>query len=175
MIALAGTDLATCQFTAIFTDGARVLKRLLSGEVVHVSGGLPQPEGAVLAFHALAICQYGPDGIILSANTQYLDYVGMTREELVGQPFINLWRDAGCLADPQAHWSRFAQGKHDECVRKHRRANGRDVWLREVFVPTMDGERLISVLSYAIDVTEEQHERADGSHQSVLCGDRVRP
>jgi PAS domain-containing protein len=60
--------------------------------------------------HALAICQYGPDGIILSANTQYLDYVGMTREELVGQPFTNLWRDAGCPADPQAHWSRFAQG-----------------------------------------------------------------
>ncbi|HZV08981.1 MAG TPA: PAS domain-containing protein, partial [Novosphingobium sp.] len=122
--------------------------------------------------HALAICQYSPDGILLAANDHFCASVGMAGADLVGQPFTALWHGADCPADPAAYWQRFAQGRHDLLVRKHRNAAGQEVWLREVFVPTMDGDRLVSVLSYAINITEEQNARADSASR-LLAIDRA--
>lgn len=113
--------------------------------------------------NALAICQYAPDGTILAANDKFFDSVGRNHDDLVGQPFTALWHGATCPCDPEQYWSRFAQGEHDLLVRKHRKLSGQDIWLREVFVPTMDGGNLISVLSYAIDITDEQNERANNA------------
>ena len=111
--------------------------------------------------HALAICQYAPDGTIRGGNALYASLVGTSFDDLAGQPFTALWTDASRPADPAAWWGQFAQAHHDLIVRKHRSSAGHDVWLREVFVPTMDGETLVSVLSYAIDVTAEWNQRAE--------------
>jgi len=113
--------------------------------------------------NALAICQYAPDGTIVAANDRFFDSVGGNRVDLVGKPFTALWHGDDCPSDPALYWERFARGEHDLLVRKHRRASGQDIWLREVFVPTMDGGKLISVLSYAIDITAEQNERANNA------------
>lgn len=113
--------------------------------------------------NALAICQYGPDGTIIAANDRYIHSVGSSSADLVGKSFVTLWHGPNRPSDPPLYWQRFARGEHDLLVRKHLNASGQDIWLREVFVPTMDGDRLISVLSYAIDISEEQNERANNA------------
>ncbi|WP_319641234.1 PAS domain-containing methyl-accepting chemotaxis protein [Novosphingobium sp. KCTC 2891] len=112
--------------------------------------------------HALAICQYGPDGRVLGGNDRFFHLVGRTMTDLVGEPFTAIGSPIAEGEEPEAFWSRFARGESHSCIRKHRSSDGRDVWLREVFVPTRDeAGRLISVLSYALDVTAEQALLAD--------------
>ena len=137
--------------------------------VLGIASSGAQGDAALLAHrfeaigHALAICQFGPDGTILAGNDRYFEMISRVREDVVGAPFTVLWRSGDAPADPAAYWARFHRGEHDQIVRKHQKANGQDVWLREMFVPTMAGGELISVLSYAIDITTEQAERADNA------------
>jgi methyl-accepting chemotaxis protein len=115
--------------------------------------------------HALAICQYTADGAILSGNDLFFDMVGRTRDELVGARFAALWpQDERDSDKAQAYWARFGAGQHDVTIRKYRHAAGHYNWLREVFIPTRDASgALVSVLSYAFDVSADQADRADKS------------
>lgn len=199
---LGETQLASITFAATFANGATAWEKVVAGETVHISGGIPQSDGSFMGIHgivkmadgrggqvhflgvrscrgegdvallthrfeainhALAICQYSPDGFILAANERFSNSVGAQLDQLVGRPFTALWHGPDRPADPAAYWARFATGQHDLLVRKHRNTAGQDIWLREVFVPTMDGDRLVSVLSYAIDISEEQNARADSA------------
>jgi methyl-accepting chemotaxis protein len=195
-------DLSALSFPAIFSGGAQAWDEVLTGALVHLSGGVTMPDGSFLGLHgmarladgrrgvvyflgvrscrgqgdiallthrfeainhALSIAQYGPDGTLLAANDRYLACVGFQQDDLVGQPFTALWHGETRPSDPAQYWARFARGEHDLLIRKHRSSGGQDVWLREVFVPTMDGDKLVSVLSYAIDITAEQNARADSA------------
>ena len=113
--------------------------------------------------HALAICQYTADGQVLAGNSRFFDMVGIARDDLVGQHFTILWPEESRNAEKaQAYWARFQAGQHDVSIRKYRNMSGQPNWLREVFIPTRDEKgNLVSVLSYAFDVTAEQADRAD--------------
>lgn len=115
--------------------------------------------------HALAICQYTADGHVMAGNDRFFEQVGLAREDLVGQPFTALWTDAERNSDKAlGYWARFAAGEHDMSIRKYRNASGKPNWLREVFIPTRDDAgNLVSVLSYAFDVSADQADRADKS------------
>ncbi|MFM6831230.1 MAG: PAS domain-containing protein, partial [Novosphingobium sp.] len=108
---------------------------------------------------ALAICQYEPDGTMSSANEAYLALTGFASESLIGQPFTSLFSAGAAPADTLAWWGVLARGQSQTALRRYTGAQDGAVWLREVFVPTMEEGRLVSVLCYAIDVTET-HERA---------------
>lgn len=108
---------------------------------------------------ALAICQYEPDGTVSSANDAYLALTGCASESLIGQPFTALFSAGAAPADTLAWWGVLARGQSQTALRRYTGAQDGAVWLREVFVPTMEEGRLVSVLCYAIDVTET-HERA---------------
>ncbi|WP_408586196.1 PAS domain S-box protein [Novosphingobium sp.] len=112
--------------------------------------------------HALAICQYGPDGTIIGGNALFFHLVGRDEAEIVGQRFDALTADVAAGEDPATFWPLLADGQSHRCIRRHRNADGKDAWLREVFVPTRDrAGALVSVLSYAFDVTAEQTLRVE--------------
>lgn len=111
----------------------------------------------------LAIGQFSPQGILCGGNDRFFEMIGGERDVLVGQPFTALYAEADQPEDPEIYWSRFARGEHDIVVRKHHRLDGRDVWLREVFTPTMQDGVMVSVLVYALDVTDEQNMRAENA------------
>lgn len=118
--------------------------------------------------HALAICQYGPDGTILGGNDLFFHFVGRACADMVGKPFTTLEPGLCGSEEPSRFWQRFAAGQSHRCIRRHLTAEGKDVWLREVFVPTRDRSgALVSVLSYAFDVTAEQTTLAE--HDSKLA------
>lgn len=114
---------------------------------------------------ALAICQYGPDGAITAANDVYLSLTGHTREQLVQSSFTALFPPGTMPTDPLAWWGNFARGQSETVLRRHINAQGTVTWLREVFVPTMEEGRLVSVLCYAIDVTLTHEHAAEQTGQ----------
>lgn len=106
---------------------------------------------------ALAIGQYAPDGSLVDGNERFFDQLGHAREVLIGKPFDFLWNPSDRDA---AIWESIAAGKSREALRQHVRADGATVWLREVHVPTTDNDgALISVLSYSIDVSQDEREK----------------
>lgn len=112
--------------------------------------------------HALAICQYAPDGAIVGGNDLFFHLVGRAAEDIVGLPFGALDAELAAGDAPETFWSRLGDGQSHRCIRRHRTSSGRDVWLREVFVPTRDrAGHVVSVLSYAFDVTVEQTVRIE--------------
>lgn len=118
---------------------------------------------------ALAICQYSPDGHLLDANPRFFELTGLAREGLVGSGFDALWTDEDhARANAESYWSRFARGESDTVIRRYRRAAERDVWVREIFVPTFDGRgNLLSVLSYAYDISAQHQAAVDNQGRMV--------
>ncbi len=116
---------------------------------------------------ALAICQYGPEGTILGGNALFFHLVGHDEAAIVGKRFDALNAKVASGDGPAAFWPQFGDGQSRRFIRRHRSGDGKDVWLREVFVPTRDASgTLVSVLSYAFDVTAEQTLRVE--HASKL-------
>lgn len=112
--------------------------------------------------HALAICQYAPDGSIIGGNAVFFHLVGRTADDLVGLPLGALQAELAAGEAPETFWPKLADGESHRCIRRHRSSDGKDVWLREVFVPTRDrAGKVVSVLSYAFDVTAEQTVRIE--------------
>lgn len=107
--------------------------------------------------HALAISQYTPDGQFRDGNDRFFALVGRSRDALIGKAFDAFWIAEDRDAD---FWPAIARGEHREMLRRHVRADGSSVWLREVFVPTIgDASTPVSVLSYALDVTANEREK----------------
>lgn len=122
---------------------------------------------------ALAICQYSPDGHLLDANPRFFALTGLVRETIVGSRFDALWRDDEReVRHADSYWERFARGESDTVIRRYATA-GKNVWVREIFVPTFDETcQLVSVLSYAYDVSE-QHQVAVDNSGRVAAIDRT--
>ncbi len=123
---------------------------------------------------ALAICQYSPDGHLIDANPKFFKLTGRSREEILGNRFDTQWtaedRETG---DPVTYWERFARGESDTVVRRYMPAPNTNVWVREIFVPTFDETgRLLSVLSYAYDITA-QHQTAVDNSGRIAAIDRA--
>jgi methyl-accepting chemotaxis protein len=123
---------------------------------------------------ALAICQYSPDGHLLDGNARFFELTGHVRDALIGNRFDALWtpeeREAG---DAETYWSRFARGESDTVIRRYTPVPGKNAWVREIFVPTFDElNRLVSVLSYAYDITA-QHQVAVDNECRITAIDRA--
>jgi len=122
---------------------------------------------------ALAICQYSPDGHLLDANPRFFALTGLVRETIVGSRFDALWRDDEReVRHADSYWERFARGESDTVIRRYA-TKDKNVWVREIFVPTFDETcQLVSVLSYAYDVSE-QHQVAVDNSGRVAAIDRA--
>lgn len=123
---------------------------------------------------ALAICQYSPDGHLIDANPKFFKLTGRSREEILGNRFDTQWtaeeRETG---DPVTYWESFARGESETVVRRYMPAPNTNVWVREIFVPTFDETgRLLSVLSYAYDITA-QHQTAIDNSGRIAAIDRA--
>ncbi len=117
---------------------------------------------------SIASIEFTPDGLILRANTLFLDVVDYTGDALVGLHHRALCPDA-VLADPAYgnFWTRLRAG---ECItgRVHRLARGgRDIWLEASYTPIRDADgRVVKVIKFAHDVTANM--RAELASRAML-------
>jgi len=124
--------------------------------------------GQIAAIHkAQAVIEFDLDGHVLIANQNFLDAMGYTLDELLGQHH-RLFVAPDRRDTPQycAFWDKLKRGEYDAGRYRRIHKDGSDVWLQASYNPIFDQQgRPFKVVKYATDVTEQQRRQADTEGQ----------
>ncbi|MCV6901116.1 MAG: methyl-accepting chemotaxis protein [Achromobacter xylosoxidans] len=124
--------------------------------------------GQIAAIHkAQAVIEFDLDGHVLMANQNFLDAMGYTLDELLGQHHrIFVAPDRRGSPEYQAFWDKLKRGEYDAGRYRRIHKDGGDVWLQASYNPILDANgRPFKVVKYATDVTEQQRRQADTEGQ----------
>jgi methyl-accepting chemotaxis protein len=110
-----------------------------------------------------AMIQFDMAGIIQSANHVFLDTMGYTRDEVIGQHH-RMFCDNAYARSPEylAFWSMLGDGQSHAGEFRRLAKGGREVWLQASYKPILgdDGQPL-SVVKFATDVTQGKLRNAE--------------
>ncbi|KNE26159.1 methyl-accepting chemotaxis protein [Achromobacter spanius] len=124
--------------------------------------------GQISAIHkAQAVIEFDLQGHVLRANQNFLDTMGYSLDEVLGQHhamFIDpSERESAEYAE---FWHKLGQGAYDAGRYRRVRKDGRDVWLQASYNPIFDKHgRPLKVVKYATDITDQQQRQADTEGQ----------
>lgn len=107
-----------------------------------------------------AIIEFTTEGEIITANSNFLDVVGYSLQEVKGKHH-SMFVDPAYANSPEyrAFWERLNRG--ETVAEKFRRfgKNGKEIWLQASYNPIIDRNgKLLSVVKFATDVTEIEKE-----------------
>ncbi|MFY3311981.1 histidine kinase [Achromobacter xylosoxidans] len=126
--------------------------------------------GQIAAIHkAQAVIEFDLDGHVLMANQNFLDAMGYSLDELLGQHHrIFVAPDRRDCPQYQAFWDKLKRGAYDAGRYRRIHKDGSDVWLQASYNPILDASgQPFKVVKYATDVTEQQRRQADTEGQLV--------
>ncbi|MDI3291223.1 PAS domain-containing protein [Polyangium sp. 15x6] len=104
-----------------------------------------------------AVIEFGMDGVILRANQNFLDTMGYTLEEIVGQHHRIFVEPAYAASeDYQRFWDGLRGGHFHTAEYKRIGKGGKEVWLQASYNPVMDDQgRPVRVIKFAADITAQ--------------------
>ena len=130
-------------------------------------------EGQIAAIgKSQGVIEFTMDGKVLAANDTFLNLLGYSLPEAIGQPhsaFVEpAYRASG---EYQAFWAKLNRGEHDAGVYKRIAKDGREVWIQASYNPILDlNGKPFKVVKYATDVTAERLKNADFEGQIAAIG-----
>lgn len=101
-----------------------------------------------------AVIEFDMDGIILSANDNFLRSMGYTADEILGKHH-SLFVDSVMRDSEQYHafWSKLRRGEFQAGQFKRLGKGGREVWLQATYNPIFENGKSVKVIKLAADVT----------------------
>ena len=113
------------------------------------------------------VIEIGLDGTVLKVNQTYLEMLGYTESELVGQPVSKVLDPA--FAGSTAHaalWDRLVNGGSDMGQYKRIAKDGREVWIQASYHPVRDLKgQPCKIVNYTMDITASKLVAADNAGQ----------
>lgn len=105
-----------------------------------------------------AVIEFDLQGVILDANDAFLNVVGYTREELIGQNHNSLVDfEYSKSREYENFWKILRSGRHHKGEYQRKDKNGNDVWISASYNPILDSAgRPCRVIKYANDITKEK-------------------
>ena len=116
-----------------------------------------------------AVIEFGLDGTILHANSNFLNVLGYTLDEVKGMHH-SMFVESGFqhTSEYRLFWEKLARGEYDAGQYKRLAKNGREIWIQASYNAIMDADnKPLKVVKYATDITEEKIRNADFSGQLV--------
>lgn len=110
-----------------------------------------------------AVIEFEPSGKILAANDLFLNAVGYSRDEIVGQHHV-MFVDPAERSSPnyQDFWRQLAGGAAQQAQFLRIGKGGRRLWLQAVYTPILDrAGRTTKVIKFATDITAQKSEIAN--------------
>jgi methyl-accepting chemotaxis protein len=110
-----------------------------------------------------AVIEFNLNGIILTANRNFLDTVGYTLDEIRGKHhslFVEpAFRDS---AEYTAFWRSLKQGEYQAARYKRFGKGGREIWIEASYNPLLgrDGKPF-KIVKFATDITRQMQEQAE--------------
>jgi len=121
-----------------------------------------------------AVIEFDLDGVILSANPNFLGATGYAENEVVGRKHsMFVAPDYALSAEYRDFWSSLRRGEFlsDKFLRYGK--DGRRVWIQASYNPMFDAEgKAYKVVKFATDVTavEEERERLEAAQHEAQLG-----
>ena len=105
---------------------------------------------------AMATIEFSIDGTVLSANDNFLNALGYTTNEIVGQHHRKFCPSEYVQSEEYARfWQRLGRGEFVSGRFRRIRKSGDEIWLEASYNPVMDAEgKPYKVVKYATDVTQ---------------------
>ena len=130
-------------------------------------------ESQLAAIHrSHLVVEYDLEGVIRTANLNFLKLFGYTLDDLRGQHERVLVDDS--WREGELHrkiWENLAAGQIQSGRYKRIGADGKLIWLHVTYSPVPgEGSRIVGVIACAIDVTEDELQRAEFAAQSAALG-----
>lgn len=125
-------------------------------------------EGQITAIgKSQGVIELGLDGTILKVNQTYLDMLGYTAQELVGQHVSKVLEPGFARSDAyQALWNKLVNGGSDMGQYKRIAKDGHEVWIQASYNPIYDLKgHPYKIVNYTMDITESKLIAADNAGQ----------
>lgn len=123
-------------------------------------------KGQVAAIHrSQAVIEFDLTGKILEANENFLQVMGYTLNEIVGQHH-RIFVDASYqqTQEYQFFWQKLSRGEYDSNQYKRIAKGGREVWIQASYNPVFDANgKPYKVVKFATDITKQVLEGAESS------------
>ena len=121
---------------------------------------------------AMAIVEFNLDGMVRTANDNFLNAMGYSLEEIRGKHhslFIEpSYRDS---REYRAFWDKLGRGEYDSGEYKRIGKGGKEVWIQASYNPIMGlNGKPFKVVKYATDVTVQKLHNADFEGQIAAVG-----
>lgn len=109
------------------------------------------------------VIEFALDGKVRRANQLFLDRMGYTSEEVVGQHHRMFCTNEFAASETyRSMWERLREGEIIEDTFQRLTKGGRPIWLQASYNPILDmAGRPIGVIKLATDVTEQRERHAD--------------
>ncbi|HWV14839.1 MAG TPA: PAS domain-containing methyl-accepting chemotaxis protein [Cellvibrio sp.] len=146
-------------------DNGRVTK------VIKIASDITAAHNALLDRNALfdaldkslAVIEFDPSGVILTANKNFLQTVGYSLDEVRGKHHRIFCPESFYRENPH-FWSLLADGNFQSGQFERRDSAGREVWLEATYNPIFDGSgKVYKIIKFASDITQ----RINTAHQAV--------
>jgi methyl-accepting chemotaxis protein len=113
------------------------------------------------------IIHFDPNGIVLTANEQFLKASGYKLAEIRGQHH-RMFVDADQRDTPayREFWDRLRRGETQSAQYKRQGKDGKPIWVQATYYPLLDSfGNARKVIKHTVDITHQMLERADGLGQ----------
>ncbi|WP_026345072.1 methyl-accepting chemotaxis protein [Novispirillum itersonii] len=103
-----------------------------------------------------AVIEFSPDGMVLTANQNFLDALGYRLDEITGKHHrIFVPEQDRTSEEYTAFWATLRQGQFQASRYRRIRRDGSDIWIQATYNPVFDlTGTLVKVVKFATDVTE---------------------
>ncbi len=129
-------------------------------------------EGQINAIsRSQAVIEFELDGTIITANTNFVNAVGYSLNEIEGQHHrIFMPKDEAASAAYTEFWQALARGEFQAGQYKRIGKGGEEIWIQASYNPIFDASgNPIKVVKYAVDITKEiLAEQARAESQSAI-------
>jgi len=119
-----------------------------------------------------AVIEFDLNGVILSANENFLGAMGYTLEEIQGRHH-SMFVEPGVKESTEyvEFWAALKRGEYRSAEYKRVGKGGREVWIQASYNPISDRSgRLYKVVKFATDITREKLRNADFEGQIDAIG-----
>lgn len=161
-------------YTPIVDRAGKVVKvvKLANDATAQKLKGL-QDAGRIAAINrSQAVIEFTLDGVILSANDNFLKTMGYAIEEIRGKHHSIFVPPAKReTAEYREFWQRLRNGEFNSAEYERIGKNGKEVWILATYNPIMDDHgRPTMVVKFATDITEAKLKNADYQGQLSAIG-----
>lgn len=156
-------------YNPITDDEGRVYKIVkFASDITEQKMRAADDEGQIAALSkAQAVISFDPKGIILEANDNFLNAVGYSAQQIVGQHH-RMFMDPTEASRPeyQQFWSELAAGNFQEGQFRRVGKGGKELWLQASYNPIFDPDGAVyKIVKFASDITRERAEADELSRQ----------